>query len=214
MFTIDKSKLDQNAVARYKDAPHVRRITDRLGGYDLLPKHCPYTGTTDHEYIEWLIQEAMIGYEPEQLDSQIPWWTRHHAQKAVKKLEGFPRDWCLGNDKTMTIRQLLEKARWFAKYVRESLDPSFTLARLEFDPHGEYEAAYKKLDYMYLGAIDAAEEFIAKETTVNNSPKNRRKLKIELESAVANEIVPVLVSAIPILQDMREVIAPAEDMYQ
>lgn len=214
MFTPDKSNLDQDTIARYKDAPHIRRVVDRLDGYDSLPKHPPYTGTTDQEYVDWLTAEAMIGYEPNQTDSPIPGRIRQHAKNGISYINGLTNSWAHGNDKSMTIRQLIEKARWFASEARTRLDPCFAISTLEFDPHGEYETAYSKFEYVYLGAIKATEEFIAKEKAANNTPYHRRKLKAEFESLFGNEILPILQSAIPLLEDMCEVIAPIEDINQ
>lgn len=210
MFTPDKTKLDQSALARYRNAPNIRAVIERLEGYGSSPKYHPYTGTTPQEYVDWLTEEAMIGYEPGQMDSQIPGRIRQHAKNGIHYLNRLPNDWKFGNDKAMTIRQLLNKARQFAVTARERLDPCFAIAKLEVDPYGEYEATYARFEYVYLGSINAAEEFIARETKTNNSPLYRRKLKAELNSVLEDELIPILQAAIPLLEDMREIIAPAE----
>lgn len=211
MYTPNKSKLNQDTISRYESAPHIRRVVDRLGGYDSLQKHPPYTGTTDQEYVDWLTTEAMIGYEAGQTDSPIPGRIRQHAANGIAYLKRLPIDWTCGNDKTMTIRQLVEKARWFASDARAKLEPCFNITTLEADPFGEYETAYSKYEYVYLGAINAAEEYIAKEIAAKNSPYHRRELKAALESVVCVEIIPILQSAIPLLEDMMNTLAPLRD---
>lgn len=212
MFSPDKSKLDQSALERYKQAQVVKKVIKRLEGCEHQTEYPPYTGTTSQEYVDWLTGEAMIGYEYGQLDSNIPSRIKQHAKNGIRYLNGLTNDWTLGNDKLMTIRQLINKARGFTKIARERLDPCFNISHLEADPYGEYETTYAKYEYVYLGLIDAAEECIRNLIAANNSPNYRCELKAALESVICTEIIPVLQSSIPCLEELCGIITPIEDI--
>lgn len=203
---LDKTLLNLDALERYKSASTVRQVAERMGAYHHLHDfHRPYTGSTDEEYKEWRIQEAMIGYEAGQNDSPLPRWIRHYAKKAIQDIRSFDTEWRTGNDPNMTISDLFNRARKLINSTRMATDVAFRLTDLEVDPKGMYRNAFNVAFEESLSRLGEAEKRVGNPRRV--SLKSRKGLKESITSEIGDQILPIMKDSIPILEDMIETIS-------
>lgn len=203
---LDKTQLDEDALERYKDASTVRQVIERMGGYEHLNAfHCPFTGRSEAAYTKWRIQEAMVGYEPGQIDSPLPWWIRHYAKKAIQDIRSFDTEWRTGNDPNMRLSQLFSRARTLVNATRMATDVAFYLAELEVDPTGMYRKAFNEILGAVLSRLGEAEKRVGQ--LGRGSFTVRKKLKESIAVEISEQILPTMREAIPILEDMIKILS-------
>lgn len=206
---LDKTRLNQGALERYKDASTVRQVAKRMGAYDHLKAlHRPFTGKSDAAYTKWRIQEAMVGYEPGQNDSPLPQWIRHYAKKAIQDIRSFDTEWRTGNDPNMRLSQVFRRARKLINATRMATDVAFYLAELEADPSQMYRNSFDEVVRESLEKLQAAE--IRVDQQKSTSPSERSRLNESVKRQIGDEILPAMNRAIPVLEDMRDMLASVE----
>jgi len=204
---LDKTLLNQDALERYKSASTVRQIAERMGAYHHLHDfHRPYTGATAEEYTEWRIQEAMVGYEAGQNDSPLPRWIGHYAKKAIQDIQSFDGEWWTGNDSRMSASELLNRGRELIRAARINAEVAFTIAEVEADPLQIYRHAFEEIFSQCVKKLETVESDLARFSKV--SPSARKRLKEQISREVRDQILPIMNKAIPILESMRETLAP------
>lgn len=153
------------------------------------PRLPPYTGKTysDHaRYREFEINlKTDLGWSDPLADKLM----RHHANEAVRTIQGYARAWVMNTEKGGVggWNNLPKHSRLMIDSLRSRIDPVLYVMEAELDPKHIARAEYQLIESKYKSLVDAIEER-GKLLRVGASKHNRSKIR-QVERAEIQEIL-------------------------
>lgn len=160
-MTIDISKLHHETAKRYKSAPTVRDVIQRIGGLEEIDWQMAYEKKyplNRRNVRNQRIFEADHRVEIGSPYTEAPFLTDHHLKNArstgsscIHQIFQEPRMNLPGGTK---IKSLHKRVRSIPEGLRDRVDPAMHIARKEIDPEGVFVAEYDRLQVSHEVAID------------------------------------------------------------
>lgn len=160
-MTIDISKLDHETAKRYKSAPTVRDVIQRMGGINEIDWQKAYEAKYPPKQRNVRNQRIFEADKRVELGSpytEAPFLINHHLNNArstgISVINQIFQEVRMSLPGGTKIKSMHNRLRSIPKWLRDRVDPAMYIASKEVDPEGVFAAEYDRLQHNFEAVID------------------------------------------------------------